>query len=148
MAVLATYSFSSAGDYDIINGNADGDVAMVKVDNGEAYDTGQHLHFTAGTHTVAVVFKDPTAIPYGAFANILELREVHIPSWVHRIGDGAFANTSLSLVRCEAMTPPELGGNNVFASLDVSNITLLVHKVASDMYANRAVWQDFQIENF
>ncbi len=46
------------------------------------------------------------------------------------------------------MTPPELGGNNVFASLNVSNITLLVHKVANDMYANRAVWRDFQIENF
>ena len=148
MAVLATYSFSSAGDYDIINGNADGDVAMVKVDNGEAYDTGQHLHFTAGTHTVAVVFKDPTTIPHAAFANVIELKEVHIPSWVHRIGDGAFAVTSLGLVRCEAMTPPELGGNNVFASLNVSNITLLVHKVVNDMYADRAVWQNFQIENF
>lgn len=148
MAVLATYRIGSTGYYDIINANADGDVAMVKVDNGEAYDSGQHIHFTAGTHTVAVVFKDPTAIPHAAFANIIELWEVHIPSWVHRIGDGAFAATTLRLVQCEAMTPPELGGNNVFASLDVSNITLLVHKVANEMYANTAVWQDFAIDNF
>ena len=148
MAVLATYRIGSTGYYDIINPNADRDVAMVKVDNGEAYDSGQHIHFTAGTHTVAIVFKDPTTIPHAAFANVIELKEVHIPSWVHRIEDGAFAVTSLSLVRCEAMTPPELGGDNVSASLNVSSITLLVHKVASDMYANRAVWQEFQIENF
>lgn len=148
MAVLATYRIDSTGYYDIIDPNADSDVAMVKVDSGKAYDSGQHLHFTAGTHTVAVVFKDPTAIPDGAFANILELREVHIPSWVHRIGDGAFANTSLSLVRCEAMTPPELGGDNVFANLDISGISLLVYKVVNDMYANTAVWQDFAIDNF
>lgn len=121
---------------------------MVKTDDNKAYDSGQHISFAAGTHTVAIVFKDPTAIPDGAFANILELREVHIPSWVHRIGDGAFFGTSLAVIQSECMTPPELGGNNVFASLDVSNITLLVHKVANDMYADRAVWQDFQIENF
>lgn len=148
MAVLATYRIDRTGYYDIIDPNADSDVAMVKTDDNKAYESGQHLHFTAGTHTVAVVFKDPTAIPDGTFSNILELREVHIPSWVHRIGNGAFANTSLSLVRCEDMTPPELGGDNVFANLDVRNITLLVHKVANDMYANRAVWQDFRIENF
>lgn len=148
MSVLATYSFGGAGNYDIINGNADGDVAMVKVDNGKAYDTGQHLHFTAGTHTVAIVFKDPTTIPDGAFASVLELREVHIPSWVHRIGDGAFFSTSLAVIQNECMTPPALGGSNVFGNLDVSNIALLVHKVASDMYANRAVWKEFQIENF
>lgn len=148
MAVLATYRIDSTGYYDIIDPNADSDVAMVKTDDNKAYDSGQHISFAAGTHTVAIVFKDPTAIPDGAFANILELREVHIPSWVHRIGDGAFFSTSLAVIQNECMTPPALGGSNVFGNLDVSNIALLVHKVANDMYANTAVWQDFAIDNF
>lgn len=144
MTVLATYRIESAGYYDIINSNADGEVAMVKVGNGQAYESGQQIYFEAGTPTVAIVFKDPTTIPSAAFANVMELREVHIPSWVHLIGDGAFAITSLHLVKCEGMTPPSLGGNKVFASLDVSNITLEVHKVADEMYANTGVWQDFR----
>lgn len=148
MAVLATYRIDSTGYYDIIDPNADSYVAMVKTDDNKAYDSGQHISFAAGPHTVAIVFKDPTAIPDGAFANILELREVHIPSWVHRIGDGAFFGTSLRVIRSECMTPPELGGSNVFGNLDISGISLLVHKVVNDMYANTAVWQDFAIDNF
>ena len=147
MAVLATYRFNSAGYYDIINPAADRDVAMVKVNNGKAFDSGQNLFFTAGTHTVAIVFKHPTAIPESAFADVRELIEVHIPSWVHLLLDNAFASTGLRKIECEGMTPPGLGAN-VFAHLNVSGISLYIHKVVQDTYEATTIWQDFSIDHF
>ena len=138
MAVLATYMIESEGDYAVLNEGTP--VSMIKDDNGKVYLGAENIHFDAGYHTVAIIFPDPAEIPGGAFFNIGELHQVHIPSWVHSIGNAAFHGTGLKEVICEGMTPPELG-SDVFDS--PGDMTLKVHKIVDGEYAVRATWEDF-----
>lgn len=146
MAVLAKYEIDNEGNYEVVKA---GVTAMIKDDQGKVNFNGEGrstlIHFNAGFHTVAIIFPDPTEIPSSAFFNITSLVEVHIPSWVHSIGDGAFSRTGLRTIKCECITPPTLG-TNVFPDVS-SNTTLMVHNIAKDGYGS-GVWAGFNIENF
>lgn len=87
-------------------------------------------------NVVSFVFNDPSTIPDNAFLNIENIAGVHIPSFVHAIGDKAFnINTvapTLKNIECEGMTPPRLGTD----AFPVSVTNVKVHDVVIEKYTD------------
>ena len=78
-----------------------------------------------------------------AFRGCSTIQTVQFPGSLTNIGVDAFNGCSgLTEVSCMAMTPPTLGAN-VFANINLSNVTLTVPKLSIDAYATADQWRDF-----
>lgn len=79
-----------------------------------------------------------------AFFSCKNLTTVTIGSGVANIGDQAFIwCAGLASITSKAITPPSLGGNNVFLNIDKS-IPLYVPEESVDVYKATTVWKDFE----
>ena len=138
-AVRVTFHPDNDGGQDVLNGDAMEYVKLI-VKDGSNY-TSNNIDLTGDEdNVVSFVFKDPSTIPEKAFLNIENIKGVHIPSFVHAIGDIAFAATTLENIECEGMTPPTLG-ESVFPS-SVEHVK--VHDVVKDKYSGEGGnWGDF-----
>ena len=81
-------------------------------------------------------------IGYSAFNNT-SLSEIHIYDKVVKIEGKAFYDTDLSVVTCEAMTPPDMQLNS-FTTNTYQNATLYIPADAMDAYLDMATWGQFQ----
>ena len=85
-------------------------------------------------------------IQYGAFDKCSSLASINIPNSVHTIAQWAFAfMDALSSVTVHWATPLTLPDGSVFASINLSNVTLNVPDGTQCAYADALVWQDFKI---
>ena len=139
MAVLVTFDIVAEGDYMLC---AAPELKFMGIGR-KGYKDG-NCHLAIGQHVVAFVFEDALTIPARAFKGVAEAIEVHIPSWVHTIGSQAFAETSLTKVYCEAMTPPAVEAD---AFDDPASLEAVVHKVVQAEYQATTIWEDFSAIN-
>lgn len=87
----------------------------------------------AGTHTIEYIVPS-THIIAGMFKDVKNMTDIHLPSWVHDIGDEAFLGcVDLMRVECEAMTPPTLG-NDAFDPATVASGEAVVHSIVLTDY--------------
>ena len=138
-AVRVTFRPSEDGGQDVLNNDVMEDVKLI-VKDGSNY-TSNNIDLIGGEdNVVSFVFKDPSTIPAKAFLDIENITSVHIPSFVHAIGDTAFLATTLENIECEGMTPPTLG-DSVFPS-SVAHVKM--HDVVKDKYSGEGGnWGDF-----
>ena len=144
MAVLADFAIPADNNYTLCSS---ADLKLMVID-GMAYTDGK-ADLSAGNYRAAFVFADPLTIPANAFKGIVELTVVHLPSYVHSIGEQTFADcAALGKVYCEGITPPAVEADS-FEALDLATMTLYVHKVVESEYQNDAFWGTFgTINNF
>jgi len=65
-----------------------------------------------------------------AFYGCIGFTTITIPDLVSFIGDAAFAScTNLTSIYCNAITPPTLGGNDIFKEVDLDNCILYVPNI-------------------
>lgn len=81
-------------------------------------------------------------IGYSSFNNT-QISEIHIFDKVEKIEGKAFADTELTTVICEAMTPPEMQLNS-FTTNTYNNATLYIPEAAMDDYLDMATWGQFK----
>jgi len=85
-----------------------------------------------------------TSIGSYVFENCSNLSQISISKSVASIGDGAFQGCSgLRIVSVEIEKPLSLS-NNVFGSVNLSNVTLYVPKGAVKRYKSADVWKNFK----
>ena len=144
MAVLADFAIPADNNYTLCSSE---DLKLMVID-GMAYTDGK-ADLSAGNYRAAFVFADPLTIPANAFKGIVELTVVHLPSYVHSIGEQTFADcAALGKVYCEGITPPAVEADS-FDNLDLATMQLTVHKVVETEYQNDAFWGTFgTINNF
>lgn len=139
-SVRVTYTIPSAGDYTLMS---DESSLLMCVVGGKGYSTATDVPMEAGNIEVTFLFADPKTIPADAFKAVSEVAELHIPSFVHSIGDNAFGDCAQLLkIDCEGMTPPATG-TDAFLNVDTGSAVLYVHKVAQTAYTNDAFWGTF-----
>ena len=79
------------------------------------------------------------AIGNSAFENCYKLSGIlELGSGVTRIGDKAFRNTPISIIRCGAIVPPTLSSN----SMPETWVAAFVPEGSADAYKAAAVWKD------
>lgn len=135
--VRVTFVVGVAGDYVVVDGGAK--PLLIVVDGVGYFDTTK-VSLKSGSNAVTFVFADPSTIPAAAFKNISNIERLHIPSFVHTLGNDAFVGTSLKYVDCEGMTPPA----NVAAAF--SGLTLVevkVHNVVKSTYGAATGWSAY-----
>ena len=145
-AVRVTFRPEDDVSQEVLYSNAMEHVKLIVMD-GINY-TSNEIDLIGGVdNVVSFVFKDPTAIPAEAFLNIEHITGVHIPSFVHEIGEKAFnINTvepTLAYIECECMTPPTLG-DSVFPS---SVTEVRVHSLAGSLYLHAEVWGTYTLKD-
>ena len=135
VAVRCKFSFDAAGTYTLCDSNK---LLMASI-GGVGYlpEDGKITVavMRAGDVEASFVFADPTEIPQGAFADT-PMTELHIPSSVLTIGAEAFKGCSaLKYIYGEGVTPPAYQ-NDSFEEVDMSGVTLTVHKAVWLYYVN------------
>ena len=131
-AVIASYNAPEDNEYNI----CDIDNFRLAVVNGKVYSDPRAVPLTAGTNAVAIFFTNPAVIPSGAFDKVSILKGIHIPSYVRLIDNNAFHQTSLTMVECESMTPPQGQGISDIAC------TVYVHTLALTLYQHSSEWSN------
>lgn len=92
-----------------------------------------------------VVPSDVEVIESGAFRNCTMVDAVELPEKLLAIKSMAFANCySLSYMRCQAKTPPQIENESVFSGVAKDNFTLVVPEGCVDAYRNAPVWREFK----
>ncbi len=87
-----------------------------------------------------------TSIAANTFYGCTSLTEIVIPANITSIGGEAFAYCEgLATITCDATTPPTLG-DDVFAGLDCSTITLIVPEGSEEAYQADSQWGKFYTE--
>ena len=81
-------------------------------------------------------------VGYSAFNNT-QLTEIHIFDKVEKIDGKAFADTELTSVICEAVTPPDMQLNS-FTTNTYNNATLYIPEASMDDYLDMATWGQFK----
>ena len=101
----------------------------------------QTLFFNSGL-TELDIPNSVTSIGLGAFAACSDFTSVTIPNSVIQILDSAFSGTDLNTVFVDWEAPIVIEPE-VFGSLNLANVTLIVPAATEAIYGTAAVWQDF-----
>ena len=84
-----------------------------------------------------------TSIGHGAFADCISMKSIIIPSNVTKIENYAFSGCSdLRYITCQAVTPPECSGPNVFEEVK-KTIPLYVPAESMEEYMLADCWSEF-----
>lgn len=135
-SVRVTFSIPTAGEYTLCDS---GEMLLMVVD-GKAYTT-PVATLGAGEVEALFVFATAAEIPADAFKK-KDVVTAHIPSYVHKLGEGAFSdNALLTTIDCEGMTPPACAG--AFENVDLGSATLVVHDVVKSLYEGDGDWGQF-----
>jgi hypothetical protein len=138
-------------------------VVMAAVNKELLFPINGEIRITVGsaqTVPVGFVFREPSIIPDGAFAENTQIVSVIIPSYVTLVGEAAFygcrsmktlrISSGICQIRgnafngckgitdiiCEGVTPPTYDASTSFACIDMSSVKLHVHHVAMSEYEN------------
>ena len=96
------------------------------------------------TRLTSVTIGSVTTIGNGAFENCYSLTSVNIPDSVTTIGNDAFFFCeSLTSVYCKAITPPALGGPNVFDN-NGSGRKIYVPAESVEAYKSATRWSEYK----
>ena len=146
-AVRVEFEVPADNEYSLCSEDFDAAKILLVVVNGVGYidPTDVYMESTR-SQIVTYVFADSSKIPANAFIGLdglqgrLSLKSVHIPSYVHEIGEKAFfGSTNLGAIDCEAITPPTIGAG-AFADVDMSSVTLTVHRLCQTAYTDGGNW--------
>lgn len=157
-ALRCTYYFEEEGPITLASlyYNCAEAAPILVVINGKGYSYGdgsRTVQIDSGNNVVSFVFEKANLIPKKAFKGISHLKSVHVPSYVRRIGEEAFADCGLgsfgtdgdnkSIFECECMTDPVCAGNTFVSTEDIDHVELRIHKLAYPYYRDVAPWTDF-----
>lgn len=138
-ALRFTYGIPSAGNYRLLT---DETYLQLMSCNSVGYKTSTAAGLSAGNVTASFILKEAEVIPDGLCDSHAYIKSIHIPSWIRKIGSKAFANTGITAVNCECMTPPAVEADS-FLNVNVASATLTVHKLALTLYQSDAFWSTF-----